>query len=201
MEASVDRTGVGVGGIPLLRDRDAGPGRARPAPPGPRSISAGRRRLERRLDHHRPGLRRRGMGLGGWRYRPGLPGGVPDRKEPVGRQHRLVRRNLLRVRHPGALPAPGAHDRHHRRTRDASRVHRRRHHAAGGHSPGHLRFRRRPARRRGQNAAQRHPGRAGAPARAGYSGGGSRSPTSCTASGSSSATAVTCWPRRCCLLW
>ena len=35
----------------------------------------------------------------------------------------------------------------------------------------------------------------------GYSGGGCRSPTSCTASGSSSATAVTCWPRRCCLLW
>ena len=122
--------------------------------------------MERRLDHHRTGLRRPDVDLGGWQYRPGLPGGVPDREEPVGRQHRLVRRYLLRVRHPGAPPAPGAHDRHHRRTCDASRVHRRRHKAAGGHSPGHLRFRRRAARRRGQHAARRHPCAAGAPARA-----------------------------------
>ena len=77
-----------------------------------------------------------GLGFGGlvWAWagagnRPGLPGGLPDREEPVGRQHLPVRRHLLRVRDPGALPAPGAHVRHHRRAAHAGRVHRRRHRA------------------------------------------------------------------------
>ena len=108
-----------------------------------------------------------GLGFGGlvWAWaggggRPGLPGRVPDREEPVGRQHLRVRRHLRRARHPGALPAPGAHVRHRRRAAHAGRVHRRRHRPARGHPPGHLRLRRDPARGRGQHAARRQSCRA-----------------------------------------
>ncbi len=50
---SVDRAGMGVGRVPRLRDRDAGPGRARPAPPGAGGVAGRSRRLERRLDRPR----------------------------------------------------------------------------------------------------------------------------------------------------
>ena len=164
--ASGDRSAMGVGRVPGLRGRHAGPGPVRTASARARGIAARGRRLERRLDRCRTGLRRAGVGLGGQRGRPGLPGRLPDREEPLGRQHLPVRRHLLRAGDPGALPAPRAHVRHHRRAAHAGRVHRRGHRPARRYPPGDLRLRRDPARGRGQHAPRRQPCRAPGAARA-----------------------------------
>ncbi len=118
--------------------------------------------MDRGLAGHRAGLRRPAVGLGGRGHRPGLPGRVPDREEPVAGQRVRVRGDLRRVRDPGPLPAPRADARHHRRPDHAGRVHRGGRHPAGGLPPGHLPVRGGAAVRRGPDAARR----AARPARA-----------------------------------
>ena len=111
--------------------------------------------MDRGVAGDRARLRRAAVGLGGREHRPGLPGRVPDREEPVAGQRVRIRGYLRRVRDPRPVPAPRADVRHHRGADHAGCVHRGGRHPAGGVPPGHLRVRRGAAVRRGQDGARR----------------------------------------------
>ena len=101
---------------------DARPARLQPT--GTRAVVPRSRDLQRVL--HRAGLGVRGARLRHARRRGrcGVPGRLPARAQPVGRQRLRLRAHLRGVRRPAQVPAPGALLRDPRRDRLPGDLHR-----------------------------------------------------------------------------
>ena len=119
-----DRHGVGR---PHHSDRGVARGRPAAAPRQPRANGEARAGGVGGVGGVRSRLRGRRAGLDG---RPGLlrvPERLRDREVAQHRQRVRVGGDLLQLRHPGSLPAPGAVLGHLRRAGDARHLHLRRH--------------------------------------------------------------------------